>query len=431
MKIPMLFPAAARLLFSLSILGTAAIQAQPQAEDMPKTRAEEIQAARRAKQARLAPDVNSSLENGLNYIKDKKVLERITAGAGGLRAKFGGLVTGSGFAFGPEFLRDDLADGELQFRAAAQYSTGGFQKYDIEFNAPRFARDRLFLNLYSVHHNYPELQFYGLGPDSTKGGRTNYRLEDTAFDGTLGVNLARPLRLAASTGYVLNNVGPGTREDWASTERVFSPAQLPGIDRQTDFFRYGAFLQLDYRDIPGGPRSGGNYFVQVSRYRDQNLNRYDFDQLNVELQQYIPFFNERRVIALRGRTTLTDTRRGQVVPFYMLPYLGGAETLRGYRPFRFYGNNSLLLNAEYRYEIFSGLDMAIFADAGKVTQRRGEINFSDLESDVGFGFRFNVRNNVFLRLDTAFSHEGFQVFVRFDNIFRRGPYRTSSGLGDF
>ncbi|HYO83433.1 MAG TPA: hypothetical protein VES20_18670, partial [Bryobacteraceae bacterium] len=84
-----------------------------------------------------------------------------------------------------------------------------------------------------------------------------------------------------------------------------------------------------------------------------------------------------------------------------------------------------------RYEVFSGLDMAVFADAGKVTDRKRDIHFRDLESSVGFGFRFNVRNNVFLRVDTAFSHEGFQVWFKFNNVFSAGPVKTSSSQGEF
>ena len=164
----------------------------------------------------------------------------------------------------------------------------------------------------------------------------------------------------------------------------------------------------------------------VSRYEDRKRQQHDFTRLDLELQQYFPFFNERRVIALRARTTLTDAKAGQTVPFYLQPRLGGPDTLRGYRPFRFADNNSLLMSAEYRYEVFSGLDMAIFADAGKVTARRGQINFKDLESSVGFGFRFNVRNNVFMRVETAFHHEGIQIVLRFNPVFGIGAKRTSS-----
>ena len=43
-----------------------------------------------------------------------------------------------------------------------------------------------------------------------------------------------------------------------------------------------------------------------------------------------------------------------------------------------------------------------------------------MEGSVGFGLRFNARNNVFLRLDVGFSHEGFQVWVKFGDIFGEG-----------
>jgi outer membrane protein assembly factor BamA len=115
----------------------------------------------------------------------------------------------------------------------------------------------------------------------------------------------------------------------------------------------------------------------------------------------------------------------------MQPTLGGQDDLRGFRPFRFRDKNLLLLNTEYRWEVFSGLDMAVFGDAGKVFARKSQLNLKDLETSAGFGFRFNARNNVFLRLDVGFSHEGFQVAMKFNNLFRNGPSRTSSTMGDF
>jgi outer membrane protein assembly factor BamA len=322
----------------------------------------------------------------------------------------------------------------VQVRAAAQVSITGFQKYDAELTLPKLLANRASLNVYGVHHNYPQLLYYGPGADSLKDNRTNYRLEDTAIDVTFSVRPLPRLReftIAGAGGYVWNNVGPGTSNQWASTEKVFTPAQAIGIDQQTDFLRYGGHAQFDWRDNPGGPRRGGYYLAQVSRYQDRKRQQHDFTRLDLELQQYFPFFNERRVIALRARTTLTDMKAGQTVPFYLQPRLGGPDTLRGYRPFRFADNNSLLMSAEYRYEVFSGLDMAIFADAGKVTARRGQINFKDLESSVGFGFRFNVHNNVFMRVETAFSHEGIQIVLRFNPVFRTGATRTSSSQGEF
>jgi outer membrane protein assembly factor BamA len=384
------------------------------------SRAAEIEAARDRKAQTLQPDTPSGLERKLVYIRDKKVVERITAGIAGFRLKLGGLVSGSGFALGPEYLRRDLWRGRAMFRSAAQASFKRYQKYDTQFSLHPQRGSRYFLDLGAVHRNYPGINYYGPGPDSSKTFRSNFRLEDTEFNGVAGVRPVPHLQFGASLSYLLVNVGPGTDTRFVSSEQVFSPAQTVGIDQQADFLRHGFFAQYDYRDIPGGPRSGGNYIVEYSDYSDRTLGRHDFRRLDLHLQQFIGFFNKRRVIALRGKSTWTFPDDGQQVPFYLQPTLGGSDDLRGFRPFRFYDDNLIVVNAEYRWETFSGLDMALFADAGKVFHRHSQWNLHDLESSVGFGFRFNVRNNVFLRLDAGFSHEGFQVWVKFSNIFNEG-----------
>ena len=407
------------------------LQLHGQTTTAEETRAAEITRQRQQKQASLGPEVNSEWEERVLYVREKRLLERIMGGVAGFRMKVGGLATFGGFALGPEYLRTDLKEGRVVFRAAAQGTARLFQKYDAEVTVPRFANESMFWNVYAVHHNYPQLQYYGPGPDSEKTGRSNYRLEDTAFDTTLGFRPVRRLMVGGQIGYLQNNVGPGTHDRFISTDAQFTEATTPGITRQADFVRYGAFMQYDYRDNPGGARSGGVYFAQWGRYVDQTLGQNTHHRFDIEAQQFIPFFNQRRVIALRGRTMLTDTSNGQKVPFYLQPIVGGSENLRGYRPNRFYGDQALFMTAEYRYEIFSGLDMAIFADAGKVTMLKKDLDFRNLESSVGFGFRFNTKNNVFLRVETAFSHEGFQVWFKFNNVFTWGAVKTSSSQGEF
>jgi outer membrane protein assembly factor BamA len=186
---------------------------------------------------------------------------------------------------------------------------------------------------------------------------------------------------------------------------------------QSDFLRGGLFAQLDYRDNPVGARSGGNYIARFLQYDDRDLNVHNFRRLDLEAQQFIPFFNKRRVIALRARTIMTFTNGADRVPFYFQPVLGGSDDLRGFRPYRFYDDNQIVVNTEYRWEAFTGLDMALFFDAGKVAAKRSQVNFHDLEGSAGFGFRFNVRNATFLRIDVGFSHERTMIWLKFGNIF--------------
>jgi outer membrane protein assembly factor BamA len=395
----------------LLVLGCPLVRAQV------TSRTELIDRARREKLKILAPDDLSTLESVLLAIKEQKIIERITGGIAGLRVRLGGLTTGSGFAVGPEYLRRDLADGAVVVRGSARASAKRYQLFDLQLLLPKLANDRLFLDLYAVHRNYPRIDYYGPGPDSRKTGRSNFRLEDTAYDGTAGVRALPYFHVGGTLGYLQVNVGPGKDPRFISAEQIYPPVNTPGIDDQADFLRGGVFAQVDYRDNPGGPRKGGNYLWRYTWHSDRTLGLHSFRRMDLEAQQYFPFFNRRRVIALRAKSVLTDAASGQRVPFYLQPTLGGSDDLRGFRPFRFYDDNLIVMNAEYRWESFSGLDVALFADAGKVFSRRAQWNFKDLEASYGFGFRFNVRNDVFMRIDTGYSHEGFQLWVKFNNVF--------------
>ncbi|HYO80295.1 MAG TPA: hypothetical protein VES20_02760, partial [Bryobacteraceae bacterium] len=142
------------------------------------TRASEITAERQQKERQLAAETNTRWEDRAIYLRESKLLERFTAGVAGFRVKLGGLASNGGFAAGPEYLRTDLADGAVTFRASAQASLRKFQKYDVELGVPRLATRWLSWNVYAVHHNYPQLQYYGAGQDSEKTGRSDFRLED-------------------------------------------------------------------------------------------------------------------------------------------------------------------------------------------------------------------------------------------------------------
>jgi outer membrane protein assembly factor BamA len=105
------------------------------------------------------------------------------------------------------------------------------------------------------------------------------------------------------------------------------------------------------------------------------------------------------------------------VPFFYQPTLGGSQTLRGFREFRFRDRNSLALTAEYRWEASWLLDGAFFVDAGKVAFDRQDLNLRDLDVSYGVGFRIHSNSAFAARLDLAFSREGFIPLLRFEHVF--------------
>ena len=63
---------------------------------------------------------------------------------------------------------------------------------------------------------------------------------------------------------------------------------------------------------------------------------------------------------------------------------------------------------EHRWYVFSGLEMAMFVDAGKTVPQKGGVNFSEMNYSGGTGLRARVRGAVVLRMDVARSREGFR-----------------------
>jgi outer membrane protein assembly factor BamA len=193
------------------------------------------------------------------------------------------------------------------------------------------------------------------------------------------------------------------------------------------------FVDVDYRDtIPGlraaadrldwplvgNARTGGRYSMSYGRYDDGDREEHTFNRFELDAQQYIPFLKGHRIVALRAQLTLSDPEPGHEVPFYYLPTLGGAYTLRGFRSFRFRDRNAMLFQAEYRYHVNPFVMGALFYDAGKVSRERDELDFEDLESDWGLGLRLGNAAAVVMRLDIAFgSGEGTRYLLRFNNVF--------------
>jgi hypothetical protein len=379
-----------------------------------QTREAEIEKARDLKEREATPEVSTAGENFFQKIKDGRVTERILGGMRGLKVGLGGLMTGSGFALGPEYETANPAQ-TIILKAGARGSVRSYYLIDAEMLFPRMLSDKAFFSARAVRRYAPQVDYYGPGPDSARSGRSRYLLEDTAVDATLGFEPSRNWRIGLTGGYLQTNTGPGRDPRRPSSHLQFPGA--PGMQEQTDFLRAGGFVQFDYRDHPRGARRGGNYSLEYRYFADGGKTAFSFHRYDADVQQFIPFFNERRVVVLRAQSVLSVANGGNKVPFYLQPTLGGSEVGRGFRQFRFYDDNLMAFSAEYRWEVLSGLDMALFTDAGKVFRRSKDLNLREMESSVGVGFRFNVRNNVVLRIDTGFSHEGFQIWLKFRDVF--------------
>jgi outer membrane translocation and assembly module TamA len=276
---------------------------------------------------------------------------------------------------------------------------------------------RFFLNFRTIQRNYAEEDYFGIGPSSDLAHRSNFRFDATDVGSTVGLYLSRGLRFQIFGGLLNSSIGPGQDKQLPSVEQVFRSEQAPGLQQEPDYRYGGAALDFDYRDDPVNTTAGGYYRIGWTSFNDSKLSRFSFRQYATELRQYVPVFDSSRVLALRALSLLTDSNASNQIPFFMMGALGGAESLRGFADARFRDRNLLLLNAEYRWTVFTQMDAVLFADAGKVFSKINQIGLNNLETSYGFGARFKSPKGPLVRVEFAFSHEMRRVGIVFVPAF--------------
>ena len=198
---------------------------------------------------------------------------------------------------------------------------------------------------------------------------------------------------------------------------MFDPSAAPGLLASPDYLHAEATAAIDWRESEGYTRRGGYYAVTVHRYDDRSDDLYTFNEVEADVQQFIPLMNEHWVIALRGQVRTTDVKSDQQVPYFLLPSLGGSTTLRSYPDGRFRDRHALLLSGEYRWIPGRFLDMALFVDAGNVAARRADLDLEDLRTSYGIGARFHAPSATVLRTEVAHGREGYRFHFAFGKSF--------------
>jgi hypothetical protein len=401
------------VIVTLAFLGPAwpADAQQPE----PQSRAEALRRERDEKATQLTPPEPSRLERALLDLEAGRFFERILNPAEGLYPKIGTITAGSGLAVGPGYRASRRLGGAVDF---STFAMGSIKKYwiaDARVQLPRLLNEHLALDAHVQTYDFQEELFFGLGPDSARADLVNYGMRNTIVGASAAVRPTSWLTISGAAD-VLNPRIDATADDTIG-ER-FDDATAPGLAEQPDFMRYQSAIDVNVREPRGNPRAGGRYLFTYQRFDDLDENAYSFQRAELDLQQYISLLRNRRVLALRGLVSVSEEDDGARIPFYYQRSLGGPDDLRGFHRLRFRDKHALLLQAEYRWEIFTAVDGAIFYDTGKVASRVEDLNLRDLESNYGFGFRFGSANGVFLRIEAAFGSRGGTHFIfRFNNVF--------------
>ena len=404
--------------FPLLVLSIFSVIGPSPAVQAQTTRAEVIEQQRAEKAKTLEPYKPGRIEKFILKAEEGK-LRRMISPYNGFFAEYGYThkPIGSGLGFGGGFRHD-----VLNRRARVLFETGAtFRKYAMAraaFEVPTLARGRLAVGAEAVYRHHTQDDYYGLGDESLRDDRVSFGYDDREIQGHASYAVKPWLNVGLRGGWLSPTLDSGEDTRFPSIETRFDDSTAPGLAQQPSYAYTEGFAEVDYRDEPGNTRAGGYYLLAVRRYADRDLDRYSFRASQLLLQQFVPIFDKKRVFAFQLGLATSNPDSGDQVPFFMQPTIGGSRTLRSESDYRYRDQNALWMNAEYRWEAFSALDMALFTDWGNVAPRLSELSFSDLKRAYGIGFRFNTAQAVFFRFDIAAGgNDGIRYFFKFSKAF--------------
>lgn len=222
------------------------------------------------------------------------------------------------------------------------------------------------------------INFFGFGNESfydktAKEGIRYYRARFNVYDADL--------QLRSKMGSVFTlAAGPAfqyfTLDSAANKDRFINRTGVPGLDHATLYSSRGyvggrATAIVDNRNNKIFPSRGIRWETQFSSYGGVNKESPVYSQLNTDLSLFTSF-NTRGNVVISTRVGWGKTF-GKY-EFYQAQYLGGTENLRGYRKFRFAGDEAFYHNidlrirlADFQTYLFPGsLGLLFFNDVGRV-----------------------------------------------------------------
>jgi len=279
------------------------------------------------------------------------------------------------------------------------FHTSGLFQYDVRLEEP----------------------FYGIGPHTSRGDSTSFRMKTTQLGAVAGFSFSPTMDLSSAFSYKHVNIFNRAHDGKGDIRTIFAGQDIPGVNGE-DLLGYELRFNRDTRDSQD-QASKGSYQKLSFKFTDgtgSSSARYFTYQLDAA--KYFQLASPRRVLAARFFTEYNQKIDHGQVPFFEMVKLGSSgtfpsrsQTARGYVYNRFYGETAVLLNLEYRYTVMEykefKLKTAFFSDTGEVFSRYSKFRLKDLRESYGTGFYLSYTKNTLLAFSVAKSSEGTHFYI--------------------
>jgi len=285
-------------------------------------------------------------------------------------------------------------------------------------------------NLYAQAISLNQLNFFGLGPDSTIAGKSLFGMTQTI----VGASAIKPVyEFKSIRGLNLSLIGQANArfvsirsrngQSAPSIETVYSEATAPGLTNQPGFLQLEEGLRLKPALFHDNLQF--NYLAKFDEFFAPSNSQYNFQRWTLDLNHTIPLYTKSQSYAFKdakGPDDCTDAtaskdtpcppvsyswnRQGSInfrfflsesmnsssaaVPFYFQQTLGGSDVngapaLSSFQDYRFRAPNLMLFRESFEHSIWGPFGLQFLADQGKVAVTRGDIGFEYLKHSFAVG----------------------------------------------
>ena len=275
------------------------------------------------------------------------------------------------------------------------FSTAGFCKTGLS-GTHIFPGDRQRIN-YDASFSYFPNYIWGVGYDMCNDNSNKSKIKYFQFKLQAGW-----LFLAAENLFI----GPSIAVNSVMAGRAERPDLLNGQRRKTINTGVGLSLLYDTRDNLTAPHHGARLELQQLFRPKFTGNYYSYHTTDLHANGYLPVWN--------GAVLATDLR--SVLNFghpswATMALLGNSESMRGYYEGRYRDKHKIEAQCELRQHIWHRNGIVVWAGAGTIFSKFSNIRINRVLPNYGFGYRWEFKKNVNLRLDYGFGKAGQGGFV--------------------
>ena len=263
--------------------------------------------------------------------------------------------------------------------------------YNVGFFEPYLNENGLFMG-FNVYNRLSRDRIRRLDG----GTEQKYDYHRTGGDITLGQPISEYTK--ASLRLKIENYENTTSEDVTLERGNLRTLRLQTVTNTTDhpFFPTTGIKNILSAEL-------GGYFLGGDK---------DFTKYQADLSKYMQVGSNGQTLAVRVHTGFISGD----APDQELFFVGGSETVRGYKFGDFIGEKTITINGEYRFPITDIIHGVVFVDTGSAWDRSERMSLSDLHTGYGVGVRLDTPIGV-LRLDYGIGEEGGQAYFSLGQAF--------------